>query len=145
MRARLAPVLKTIFHQCVISYTCSQSNSDGSVLKQSHQRDWIQVYEMTHWWKIVLSTGASLDEGLHCLMVQARSSSLVQRHLCMKIIKIMSHSSARAYMHKAYILHGYNSNTLHMHISDSIHWGGDKYDQLEFIRHMKIRTECLLP
>ena len=34
---RLAPVLKTYFHQCVISYTCSQSNSDGSVLKQSHQ------------------------------------------------------------------------------------------------------------
>ena len=32
---RLDPVLKTIFHQCVISYTCSQSNSDGSVLKQS--------------------------------------------------------------------------------------------------------------
>ena len=29
---RLAPVLKTIFHQCVIPYTCSQSNSDGSVL-----------------------------------------------------------------------------------------------------------------
>ena len=34
---RLAQVLKTNFHQCVISYTCSQSNSDGSVLKQSHQ------------------------------------------------------------------------------------------------------------
>ena len=34
---RLAPVLKTIFHQRVISYTCSQSDSDGSVLKQSHQ------------------------------------------------------------------------------------------------------------
>ena len=34
---RLAPVLKTIFHQCVIPYTCSQSNSDGSVLKQSRQ------------------------------------------------------------------------------------------------------------
>ena len=38
---RLAPVLKTIFHQCgvhqcVISYTCSQSNSDGSVI-QIHQ------------------------------------------------------------------------------------------------------------
>ena len=31
--SRLAPVLKTIFHQCFISYTCSQSNSDGSVLK----------------------------------------------------------------------------------------------------------------
>ena len=30
---RLAPVLKTIFHQCVISYTCSQSYSDGSVLR----------------------------------------------------------------------------------------------------------------
>ena len=27
---RLAPDLKTIFHQCVISYTCSQSYSDGS-------------------------------------------------------------------------------------------------------------------
>ena len=36
---RLAPVLKTIFHQCVISYTCSQSNSDGSV--------WLQVYDDT--------------------------------------------------------------------------------------------------
>ena len=34
---RLAPDLKTICHQCVISYTCSLSNSDGSVLKQSHQ------------------------------------------------------------------------------------------------------------
>ena len=34
---RLAPVLKTIFHQCVISYTCSQSYSDGPVLRQSHQ------------------------------------------------------------------------------------------------------------
>ena len=32
LEPRLAPVLKTIFHQCVISYTCSQSNSDGSVL-----------------------------------------------------------------------------------------------------------------
>ena len=31
---RLAPVPKTIFHQCVISYTCSQSNSYGA--KQSH-------------------------------------------------------------------------------------------------------------
>ena len=46
---RLAPVLKTIFHQCVILYTCSQSYSDGSVLKQSHQsvadtgdKDWSQ-------------------------------------------------------------------------------------------------------
>ena len=28
---RLVPVLKMIFHQCIISYTCSQSNSDGSV------------------------------------------------------------------------------------------------------------------
>ena len=32
VKVRLAPVLKTIFHQCVKSYTCSQSNSDGSVL-----------------------------------------------------------------------------------------------------------------
>ena len=36
-KVRLVPVLKTIFHQCVISYTHSQSNSDSSVLKQSHQ------------------------------------------------------------------------------------------------------------
>ena len=28
---RLAPVFKTIFHQCVISYTCSQYNSDGYI------------------------------------------------------------------------------------------------------------------
>ena len=34
---RLAPVLKTIFHQCVISYTGSQSYSDGPVLRQNHQ------------------------------------------------------------------------------------------------------------
>ena len=36
---RLAPVFKTIFHQCVISYTCSRSNFDGSELslKQTHQ------------------------------------------------------------------------------------------------------------
>ena len=34
---RVAPVLKTIFHQCVISYTCSQSNSHGSVLRQNYQ------------------------------------------------------------------------------------------------------------
>ena len=30
---RLAQVLKTITHQCIILYTCSQSYSDGSVLK----------------------------------------------------------------------------------------------------------------
>ena len=30
-KCRLAPVLKTIFYHCVISYTCSQSNSNGSI------------------------------------------------------------------------------------------------------------------
>ena len=48
---RLAPVLKTIFHQSVISYTCSQSNSDGSVLRlktEPSELDWLQVYDMTH-------------------------------------------------------------------------------------------------
>ena len=35
LMGRLAPVLKTIFHQCVISYTCSQSNSGGSVLNRA--------------------------------------------------------------------------------------------------------------
>ena len=57
IRIRLAPVLKTIFHQCVILYTCSQSNSDGSVLwtgttltlqkKEPSVLDWLQVYDMT--------------------------------------------------------------------------------------------------
>ena len=32
-RSRLAPALKTIVHQCAISYICSQSNSDGTVLR----------------------------------------------------------------------------------------------------------------
>ena len=38
---RLAPVLITMFHQCVISYTCSKSNSDGSVLKHCF-KNWRQ-------------------------------------------------------------------------------------------------------
>ena len=48
--SRLAQVLKTIFHQCVISYTCSQSNSDGSVelITEPSELDWLQVYDMTH-------------------------------------------------------------------------------------------------
>ena len=47
--SRLAPVLKTIFHQCVISYTCSQSNSDGSTQRvEPSELDWLQVYDMTH-------------------------------------------------------------------------------------------------
>ena len=37
-RFRLAPVLKTIYHHCVISYTCSQSYSDGSVLRTGSTR-----------------------------------------------------------------------------------------------------------
>ena len=35
--SRQAPVLKTIFHQCVISYTCSQYNADVAVFKKGHQ------------------------------------------------------------------------------------------------------------
>ena len=41
----------TIFHQCVISYTCSQSYSDGSVLrtlKQSHQSKTGYKYMIWH-------------------------------------------------------------------------------------------------
>ena len=45
---RLAPALQTIFHQCVISYTCSQSNSDGSVKTEPSELDWLKVYDMTH-------------------------------------------------------------------------------------------------
>ena len=78
------------FHQCVISYTwsqsnsdgsvktepsvrlvtsmwydtlmknCSQSNSDGFVLTEPSELDWLQVYDMLHWWKIALRTGASI-------------------------------------------------------------------------------------
>ena len=33
----------------LLSYTCSQSNSDGSVLKtEPSELDWLQVYDMTH-------------------------------------------------------------------------------------------------
>ena len=73
--ARLDPVLKTIFHQCVISFTCSQSSSDGSVLSfinvsyhillhsqsnsdgsvlslslktEPSELDWLQENDMTH-------------------------------------------------------------------------------------------------
>ena len=68
--------LKHFFHQCVISYICSQSNSDGSVFSnffinasyhilvssltlmamfsEPPELDWLQVYD------IVLRTGASL-------------------------------------------------------------------------------------
>ena len=43
-QSRLASVLKLIFHQCVKSYTCSQSSSDGSVLKtEPSELGWLQV------------------------------------------------------------------------------------------------------
>ena len=45
---RLTPVLKTIFHKCAISYTCSYSYSDGSVLKQSHQSKTSYKYMIWH-------------------------------------------------------------------------------------------------
>ena len=41
---RLAPALKTIFHQCVMSSTCSQSNSDGSVLRAIRVRLATSIY-----------------------------------------------------------------------------------------------------
>ena len=52
--SRLAPVFKTIFHQYVISYTCSQSNSDGSVLRQICFKDWSQS---SNWVIILLVVG----------------------------------------------------------------------------------------
>ena len=45
---RLAPVLITIFHQYVISYTRGQSYSDGSVLEQSHQSKTGYKYMIWH-------------------------------------------------------------------------------------------------
>ena len=67
LSGRLALVLKTIFHQCAISYTCSLSYSDGSVFR-------------LHWWKIVLRTWASLFVGfsvrfLFCFVVLCVLSS----------------------------------------------------------------------
>ena len=51
--------------------TCSQSNSDGSVLKtEPSELDWLQVYDMIHWWKIVLRTGASLIYKVNVLNYQ---------------------------------------------------------------------------
>ena len=44
---RLAPVHKTIFHQCVISHTCSQSNSDGSVLWTGSTSNF--TYQLSGW------------------------------------------------------------------------------------------------
>ena len=41
--------LKQFLSMCHIIYTCSQSNSDGSVLKtEPSELDWLQVYYMTH-------------------------------------------------------------------------------------------------
>ena len=77
----LAPVLKTIFHQCVVLYTCSQSHSNGSVLKtEPSELDWLQVYDIASWWKIVLRTGANLGyaflgEMKEALLAQQLSSN----------------------------------------------------------------------
>ena len=39
--------LKPIFHQCVMSYTCSQSNyDDGSVKTEPSEFDWLQVFAL---------------------------------------------------------------------------------------------------
>ena len=48
--------LKQIFIN-VSSYTCSQSNSDGSVLTEPSELDWLQVYDNDTLIKIVLRTG----------------------------------------------------------------------------------------
>ena len=36
-------------------------------MTEPSELDWLQVYDMTHWWKIVLRTGASLVGMLLCL------------------------------------------------------------------------------
>ena len=77
---RLASVLKTIFHQCVLSHTCSQSNSDGSVKTEPSELDWLQVYDRTHWWKIVLRTGASLNNNR--LGLETIICSYMYTHCC---------------------------------------------------------------
>ena len=49
--ARLAPVLKTIFHQCVKSYTCSQSKTLTALFyfkTELSELDWLQIYDMIH-------------------------------------------------------------------------------------------------
>ena len=67
-KPRLAPVLKTIFHQGVISYTCSQSNPDGSILRngstgiitEPSELDWLKSIWYGTLMKIALRTGASV-------------------------------------------------------------------------------------
>ena len=45
-----------------VSYTCSQSISDGSVCKtEPSEYDWLQVYDYDTLMKNVLMTGASLS------------------------------------------------------------------------------------
>ena len=45
--------LKQVFIYVSLSYTCSQFNSDGSFKTEPSELDWLQVYGMTYWWKIV--------------------------------------------------------------------------------------------
>ena len=41
--------LKQFFIKIILSYTCSQFNSDGSCFKtEPSELDWLQVYDMTH-------------------------------------------------------------------------------------------------
>ena len=50
--------LKQFFHECVISYTCSQSNSGGSDLSlktEPSELDWQQVYDMTNYQLLEIS------------------------------------------------------------------------------------------
>ena len=61
---RLAPVRKTNFHQCVISHTCSQSNSDGSVLSRAIRVRLATSICYDTLMKNCLRTGASLKFSL---------------------------------------------------------------------------------
>ena len=96
--ARLAPVLKTIFIN--VSYHILVASLPLMALKtEPSELDWLQVYDMTHWWKIVLRAGASLcvarrlrltygsaqaDQGLHMkrAWIQSYPLSIQQRIRC---------------------------------------------------------------
>ena len=99
-------------------YTGSQSISDGSALKQSHQSETGYKYMIWHWWKIVLRTGVSL-------FLHLRTTG----NLPLRIPSLLRHSRSLAYStskryftcllrHLAYfVTQDYLGHRLHLRIS----------------------------
>ena len=67
------------YHILVVSLTLMALKTEPSEL------DWLQVYDMTHWWKIILRTGASLLLPLRHIHSQILILFPVQRVWCCEI------------------------------------------------------------